>query len=118
MNAQLNWRSFSIALTFQSGNLENGASAKYPMYVVPDGEVEGDYYSSINNYRMPSVFRLDVGYNKSFHTGRFTHDLSLGICNVTNHFNPFVLYYDADMEQWKGLSLLPVMPNFSYRVNF
>lgn len=118
LNAQLNWRSFSIALTFQSGNWENGASAKYPMYVVPDGEVEGDYYSSINNYRMPSVFRLDVGYNKSFHTGRFTHDLSLGICNVTNHFNPFVLYYDADTEQWKGLSLLPVMPNFSYRVNF
>ena len=67
---------------------------------------------------MTSVFRLDVGYNKSFHTRRFTHDLSLGICNVTNHFNPFVLYYDADTEQWKGLSLLPIMPNFSYRVNF
>ena len=29
-----------------------------------------------------------------------------------------MLYYDAQAEGWKMLALLPVMPNFSWRVAF
>lgn len=72
----------------------------------------------INNYRMPDIFRIDLAYSSHFDTGRFGHDLNVGICNVTNHFNPFMLYFDSTSEQWKSLCLLPVLPNFSYRLSF
>lgn len=64
------------------------------------------------------TLRLDIGYQHTFRTGRFTHDLNVGIYNVTNHFNPFTLYFDAEQEKWMAISLLPIMPNFSYRVTF
>ena len=44
--------------------------------------------------------------------------LLLGVCNVTNHFNPFILYLDAESESWKEIALLPILPNFSWRVTF
>ena len=33
-------------------------------------------------------------------------------------FNPFTLYFDAEQEKWMAISLLPIMPNFSYRITF
>ena len=67
---------------------------------------------------MPTVFRLDVDYERTFRTRRAEHTIILGVCNVTNHFNPFMLYYDAQAEGWKMLALQPVMSNFSWRVAF
>ncbi|MBO4657480.1 MAG: hypothetical protein J5639_06880 [Bacteroidales bacterium] len=49
---------------------------------------------------------------------RAEHSVNVGVCNVTNHFNPFMLYFDAESESWKEIALLPIMPNFSYRVTF
>lgn len=118
LNAIFQWKGLSAALTMQSGNWENGASEKYEVGLFPSGSFTGDYYSGYNHYRMPTVFRIDLGYNHIFTTGRLSHDVSVGVCNVTNHFNPFVLYYDTEIEQYKGLSLLPIMPNFSYRLIF
>ena len=78
-----------------------------------------DYYGGkVNNFHMPTVFRLDLGYEFSFTTGRVKHDVNLGVCNVTNHFNPFLLYYDARSETYKMIALLPILPNFSYRISF
>jgi len=67
---------------------------------------------------MPTVFRLDLGYMFSFETGKVKHDVSVGLCNATNHFNPFMLYFDAATEGWKMIALLPILPNFSYRISF
>ncbi len=36
----------------------------------------------------------------------------------TNHFNPFMLYFDPASEGWKIIALLPILPNFSYRISF
>lgn len=77
-----------------------------------------DYYSGINDFHMPTVLRLDLGYEFSFTRGRLTHNVNLGVCNVTNHFNPFIIYYEAKTETWKQLALLPVLPNFSWRIEF
>ena len=33
-------------------------------------------------------------------------------------FNPFMLYFDPATESWKEIALLPIMPNFSWRVEF
>ena len=117
LNATAQWRGFSATVILQSGHWENGAAETYPMHV-PGGIWIADYYSGVNNYHMPTVFRLDLGWQKSFTTGRVTHTVNLGVCNVTNHFNPFMLYFDTRTESWKEIALLPVLPNFSYRVEF
>lgn len=118
MNAIFQWRGISATLSFQSGNWENGAPDDYEFSVFPGETFEGEYFYGYNHYRMPMVFRLDLGWNKIIKNGRWTHDIRVGICNVTNHFNPFMLYYDAAIEQFKAISLLPIMPNFCYRIGF
>lgn len=40
------------------------------------------------------------------------------VCNVTNHFNPFMLYFDTRTESWKEIALLPILPNLSWRIEF
>lgn len=117
LNATAQWRGFSATVILQSGHWENGAPQTYPMHV-PGAEWTAKYYSGVNNYQMPTVFRLDLGWQKSFTTGKVNHTVNLGICNVTNHFNPFMLYFDTRTESWKEIALLPILPNFSWRVEF
>ena len=116
LNAMAQWRGFSAAATLQSGHWENGASETYPMHV-PGAEWTADYFAGVNNYHMPNVFRLDIGYMFSFKTGKVEHDVNVGLCNATNRFNPFMLYFDAASEGWKMIALLPILPNFSYRIS-
>lgn len=117
LNAVAQWKGFSAAVTLQSGHWENGAAENYPMHV-PGAEWIADYFSGVNNYHMPTVFRLDLGYMFSFETGKVKHDVNVGVCNATNHFNPFMLYFDTKTEGWKMIALLPILPNFSYRICF
>ena len=67
---------------------------------------------------MPPVIRLDAGYRLHFGKGRLKHELQLGVCNLLNRFNPYTVYYDTADEQWKELALLPILPNFSYKIIF
>lgn len=117
LNATAQWKGVSAAFTLQSGHWENGASQKYDM-TVPGAEWVADYYSGVNDYHMPTVLRLDLGYGFSFRRGNLSHDVNIGVCNVTNHFNPFMIYYEAATDSWKQLALLPILPNFSWRVEF
>ncbi len=118
LNALAKWKGFSASFTLQSGHWENGEPLNYPMHIIDAINGTGNYYTGVNDYRMPMVLRLDLGWQHTFHTDRFTHDLILGVYNVTNHFNPFSLYFNAETEKWNGISLLPIMPNFSYRITF
>ena len=115
LNATAQWKGFSATLVLQSGHWENGAAETYAMHV-PGASWTADYYSGVNNYQMPTVFRLDLGYELSFKTRKVNHILNLGVCNVTNHFNPFMLYFDTRTESWKEIALLPIMLNFSWRM--
>ena len=117
-NAMARWRGLSAAVTCMSGHWENGASETYLLEFFGDIMWIPEYYSTFNNYHMPTVFRLDLGYQFSFRTGPVSHDVNVGVCNATNHFNPFMLYFDGEKESWNMLALLPILPNFSYRVSF
>ncbi len=117
LNAMAQWKGLSATFILQSGHWENGAAETYPMHV-PGDIWTADYYSGVNNYHMPTVIRLDLGYQFDFRTGPVAHTVNLGVCNVTNHFNPFMLYYDTATESWKEIALLPLLPNFSWRVRF
>ena len=117
LNATAQWKGISATFILQSGHWENGAPETYQLHL-PGTVWTADYYSGVNNYRMPTVIRLDVGYQFTFRTGRVAHTVNVGVCNVTNHFNPFMLYFDTSTESWKEIALLPIMPNFSWRVGF
>ena len=117
LNATAQWKGISATFILQSGHWENGAAETYQLHL-PAMVWTADYYSGVNNYHMPTVIRLDVGYQFGFQTGRIKHSVNLGICNVTNHFNPFMLYFDTRTESWKEIALLPMLPNFSWRVEF
>ena len=114
-NATAQWKGFTATIILQSGHWENGQSETYTMPFLEDSWV-ADYYSGVNNYEMPTVFRMDLGWQKSFKAGKLNHTVNLGVCNVTNHFNPFMLYYDTRAESWKEIALLPILPNFSWRI--
>ena len=117
VNATASWRGLSATFILQSGHWENGAAETYQMHI-PGNTWEADYYAGVNNYHMPTVIRLDLGYQFEFKTGRVDHKVNLGVCNVTNHFNPFMLYFDPSTESWKEIALMPILPNFSWRVEF
>ena len=117
-NAMARWRGLSAAVTCMSGHWENGAPETYLLEFFGDIMWIPEYYSTFNNYHMPTIFRLDLGYQFSFRTGPVSHDVNVGVCNTTNHFNPFMLYFDGEKESWNMLALLPILPNFSYRVSF
>ena len=117
LNATAQWKGICATFILQSGQWENGAPESYMMHL-PGTTWEADYYSGVNNYQMPTVIRLDLGYQFEFKTGPLRHAVNLGVCNVTNHFNPFMLYFDTSTESWKEIALMPIMPNFSWRVEF
>lgn len=118
LNATARWRGFSATLILQSGHWENGAAETYELPYLEEPTWMANYYSGVNNYHMPTVFRLDLGWQKRFATGRVEHTVNIGVCNVTNHFNPFLLFFDTRTESWKEIALLPILPNFSYKVEF
>lgn len=112
------WKGISLNFTWQDGNWVNGVGEDYSV-LLPDGDdVTLHYYSSVNSHQMPSVIRLDAGYELKWKGVKASHSLKLGIYNLLNHFNPFTVYYDTVKESWNELTLMPIMPNFSYRVAF
>ncbi|MBQ8070342.1 MAG: hypothetical protein IJ202_05800 [Bacteroidales bacterium] len=44
--------------------------------------------------------------------------LNVGVYNLLNTHNPFMITYDQTDGEWKQISLLPIMPSFSYSIEF
>ena len=119
LNASASWRGFQVAFTYQSGHWENSVAQQAQMHFLSETWT-AEYFNSsgVNDYHMPDVLRLDLGYQFKFDSRRCHHELNIGVCNVTNHFNPFMLYYNAQTEEWEEIALLPILPNLSYKISF
>jgi hypothetical protein len=106
-------------LTYQSGSWETLPEGVFHpwMFELQEG-TKIEYYSGINNYRMPSYFRLDLGCTFSRTTKKCSQKLYLGVYNATNRHNPITLVYDIDEERWKQISLLPILPTIKYSISF
>ena len=117
-SATVEWRRISLTFTYQDGNWVNGRGERYEVKLPDEEPVTLEYYSSVNNHQMPAVIRLDAGYRLRWKWGKVQNDLNLGVCNLLNHFNPYTVYYDTKEEAWKEMALLPILPNFSWRVEF
>lgn len=89
-----------------------------------------DVYGEKNSYRMPAYHRLDVGieFIKKKKWGERAWNIS--IYNAYNHRNPFFIYLGENYEYnpntgqgtstkaFKQVSIIPILPSFSYRFKF
>lgn len=86
-----------------------------------------NHYGERNNFRMPPYHRLDFStriYPKKKQKIQSTWTFS--IYNVYNRMNPFFIYFDTDWINEQGefgtrarsLSLLPLIPSFSWTGRF
>jgi outer membrane receptor protein involved in Fe transport len=117
---------------FSTGNAASLALQNYNPGTVPDAgnrywyDDSMHYYSSRNNYRMPSYHRLDLGINFHKKKKHGTRTWNISIYNVYNQQNPFVIYegtkgeYVNNNGNWrshkvlKQLSIFPIIPSVSY----
>ena len=72
--------------------------------------------SSVNGYTLPDYFRIDLGYSSIKKAKKNTSEFYVGIYNVLNRHNPYLIFYDDN--QWKQFSLLPIIPTISYKISF
>lgn len=112
-------RVLTLTFTLQSGHWESVKDFSYPGILPGKDPVDLPYFGKQpNNYQMPTYIRMDIGYHLNWRSARLTHDLNLGVYNLLNRHNPFMLIYDTNRETWMELSIFPILPNFSYRLTF
>ncbi len=108
-----------LTFSFYSGHCESLQSGYYKADGVPGFEdVDIEYFTYPNNYRVPDYIRLDAGYMLSVRGNKVRHNLTIGCFNVFNRHNTYSLYWDSESQIWKQISILPIMPNINYVVEF
>ena len=110
--------SIASLFTWQSGHMETVTAGSWWDDNFITGPVEQKFYTSLNNYRMPPYIRWDVSALLEFTGRRHPQTLNVGIYNVLNRHNPFSLSYDPEKDEWKQISLLPIMPSLKYSISF
>jgi hypothetical protein len=75
-------------------------------------------FEKINDYRMPSYHRMDIGFNRTKQKKWGTGILSLSVYNAYNRQNAFFLFVKTDETGEKRLmqqALFPIVPSISYK---
>jgi hypothetical protein len=77
-------------------------------------------YGNRNSSRLPSYHRLDFAVNKHSKKQNFQSTWSVGAYNIYNRKNPWFAYlsYENNDRVAKQVSLFPVIPSVSYRIQF
>ena len=77
-------------------------------------------YGSRNTTRLPSYHRLDFGVNKHSKKQKWESTWTLGAYNIYNRKNPWFAYlsYENNDRVAKQVSLFPIIPSISYRIQF
>ena len=105
--------------------------------LIPDGKAfesyvrSADYISGRNNYRLPPTHRLNLGVNLRHRTRRDNEVIwNISVYNAYNAMNPnfiisgYEFAGDAEVARTSDrihvtkLTVLPILPSFSYTLNF
>ncbi len=78
------------------------------------------YYNGRNGFRMPAYHRLDLSFNMHKKRKYYLRTWTIGVYNAYNRKNPYYLYFKHDNNQKRltQISLFPIIPSFSYSMNF
>jgi len=76
-----------------------------------------------NNKRMPAYHRLDGSVSYTRNWEKLAATLNFSIYNIYNRFNPYLIYWDEDMNDGgrrkiKQVALFSVIPSLSLRIDF
>lgn len=117
MDLSARW-SVSASFLYSSGQALSVPDAKYQL----SGETVY-YYSGRNNYRAPATHRLDISANYSHVGKKFTYQWSIGIYNLYNHYNPYMIYFEDCPDNVSGTravqySMYGIVPSVSYTLKF
>lgn len=116
---------FGMVFVFSTGN--NLTLPTHSFNDAPDPTSSNMYtqslysYEQVNNFRMPSYHRLDLGANKTKERPAGTSTWSFSIYNVYNRQNPFMAYVGYNDKNQKALmqiSLFPILPSVSWKFQF
>ena len=77
-------------------------------------------YGDRNSTRMNPFHRLDLGVNFHKKKKKYSRTFSVGAYNVYNRKNPFFVYLSEEDNQRVAnqVSLFPIIPSISYRIQF
>ena len=122
---------FNVSFLYSSGNnitlpvgIYKGVELPYwnrqSGIYIPPRENDNIYYrqlmSSVNGYQMPYYMRLDISCNYHKIAKHCTHDFTIGIFNVLNRKNSYLIYNENGV--WKQLSIFPIIPSINWIVQF
>lgn len=111
------WRA-AATWVYNTGQAMTAPNAKYEI----DGETVY-YYAERNSYRAPDYHRLDASVTYTKQSRRWTHEVSVGVFNLYNRYNPFIISFEDDDSSESGtkatqLSLFGIVPSVSYNFKF
>lgn len=112
---------FSASWVYISGFAITTPIGKYLSGTPTDPYREIFIYGDRNNTRTRDNHRLDIAVTFEKQKKIFTRTWTVGIFNVYNRRNPFYVNLGFDQNGGRTLSqvsLLPIMPNISYKLSF
>lgn len=122
---------FNTEIVFSSGHYTTLAIAVYKgeelpywntlkssqtNYLMYENVYSRQEMSSTNGYELPNYFRIDVGYTFHRQHKKYESDFTLGIYNVLDRKNPYLIFYEDG--SWKQLSILPIIPSINWKIKF
>lgn len=108
-----------VSFSYASGNPITIPSSRY-VALVNGEQVIIEEFEKVNNFRLPSTHHLDVSYVHTRSYAKFRSTLILGIYNIYNQHNPFMVYLGInknDEPSLKSRSYLPITPMFKYTLS-
>ena len=118
----------SVSWIFASGSMLTLPTRANLVFVPGSSPKEEKIVDSRNNFRLPPSHRLNLGINLRHRTRRGNEAIwNFSIYNAYNAMNPhFVLpevthagdYEDTEMLHMQKITILPIIPAFSYTYNF
>lgn len=110
--------SLSASFLFASGQALSVPDAKYQL-----SGATIYYYGQRNSYRTPTTHRLDISANYRHVGKKFTYEWSIGVYNLYNHYNPYIIYFEDCPDNLSGTravqySMYGIVPSVSYSLKF
>lgn len=119
-------------LAYSSGNRTTLAIGSYPGEAPPywgqlmaGQNFPADFYNNIydrqlmsskNGFTMKAYFRIDLAYTLKRVGAKTTNEFSFSVFNILNRHNPYT--YFRENNEWKQLSIVPIMPSVRWAVSW
>lgn len=116
---------------YLSGGVTTFSTRGFKVVDINGGAEDADYAPGRGNYRLPDSHTLNVGVNFRKQKRRGERIWTLGVYNVYNYMNPDFVYTERSTDylgedytephsyvRIKKITMLPILPSFSYTRTF